>query len=109
MCIRDSLLTDLASRDVRVDQWLRNVSDIEDLTPYELLERGRLDDIERLAAQLPADWKPRLATAPDGSPVTRADAFPAFALRRDEPAADLAQGDDEGWEEVEAEAADDDN
>lgn len=102
------LLDDVAGRDVRVDQWLRNVSDIENLTPYELLERGRLDDVEYLAAQLPTGSPPQLGTAPDGSPVTRADAPPAFARRRDESLADLALDDEEGWEDVEAEAIDDD-
>jgi hypothetical protein len=102
------LLDDVAGRDVRADQWLRNVSDIEDLTPYELLERGRLDDVEYLAAHLPAGSRPQLAIAPDGSPVTRADARPAFAPRRNEPLADLSPDGEEGWEEVEAEAIDDD-
>lgn len=103
------LLDDLARRDVRVDQWLRNVSDIDDLTPYELLERGRLDDVEHLAAHLPVGSEPQFAIAPDGSPVTRADGYPAFALRRDEPVADLAEGEGGGWEDVEAEAVDDDD
>lgn len=102
------LLDDVAGRDVRVDQWLRNVSDIENLTPYELLERGRLDDVEYLAAQLPTGSPPQLATAADGSPVTRADARPAFAPRRNEPLADLSPDGEEGWEDVEAEAIDHD-
>lgn len=102
------MVDDLAGREVRVDQWLRNVSDIESLTPYDLLERGRLDDVEYLAAHLPTGSPPRSATALDGSPVTRADAHPAFAPRRDEPLADLPPADEEGWEEVEAEAIDDD-
>jgi hypothetical protein len=102
------LLEDLADREVRVNQWLHNVSDIESLTPYDLLERGRLDDVEYLAARLPTGSPPRSETALDGSPVTRADAHPAFAPRRDEPLADLPPADEDGWEEVEAETIDDD-
>lgn len=102
------LLDDLAGREVRVDQWLRNVSDIESLTPYDLLERGRLDDVEHLAAQVPRDGTSEQVLADDGLPVTRAHGYPGFARRVDEPLIDVA-GDDEGWEEVEAEAVDDDD
>jgi hypothetical protein len=102
------LLDDLEGREVRVDQWLRNVTDIESLTPYDLLERGRLDDVEHLAAQIPRDGTSEQVLADDGLPVTRAHGYPGFAPRADEPLIDVA-GDDEGWEEVEAEAVDDDN
>jgi hypothetical protein len=102
------LLEDLEGREVRVDQWLRNVSAIDGLTPYELLERGRLDDVEHLAAQVPRDGASEQVLADDGLPVTRARGYPAFARRVDEPLVDVAEG-DEGWEEVEAEAIDDDD
>jgi hypothetical protein len=102
------LLDDLEGRDVRVDQWLRNVSAIDSLSPYELLERGRLDDVEHLAAQIPGGRAPEPVLADDGLPVTRAHGYPAFARRVDEPLVDVAE-DDEGWEEVEAEAIDDDD
>jgi hypothetical protein len=101
------LLDDLVDREVRVDQWLRNVSAIDRLTPYELLERGRLDDVEYLAAQVPGGALEE-ALADDGLPVTRAHGYPGFARRVDEPAVDVT-ADDEGWEEVEAEAIDDDD
>lgn len=102
------LLDDLNDRDIRVDQWLRNVSAIDSLTPYELLERGRLDDVEYLAAQIPHKGVSEQALAADGLPVTRAHGFPGFARRVDEPVIDAA-GDYEGWDEVEAEAVDDDD
>jgi hypothetical protein len=102
------LLDDLEGREVRVAQWLRNVSAIDSLTPYELLERGRLDDVEHLAAQVPRDGVSEQVLADDGLPATRAHGYPAFARRVDEPLVDVAE-DDEGWEEVEAEAIDDDD
>lgn len=102
------LLEDLCRRDVKVEQWLRNVSDIDSLTPYELLERGRLDDAEYLAAHLPTISAPHLAAGPDGMPVTRDASHPAFAPRRDEPVDDLTLDDDHEWIEVEAEAVEDD-
>jgi hypothetical protein len=103
------LLEDLEQRDVKVDQWLRNVSEIEDLTPYDLLERGRLDDVEFLAAHVQPRSQPKGDTAPDGSPVTRASGYPVFVPRREEPVTDLIAEDDEGWDEVETEPADDDD
>lgn len=102
------LLDDLEGREVRVDQWLRNVSAIDSLTPYELLERGRLDDVEHLAARVPREGVSEQVLADDGLPVTRAHGYPAFARRVDEPLVDVAE-DAEGWEEVEAEAIDDDD
>ena len=102
------LLGDVNNRDVHVDQWLRNVSNIENLTPYELLERGRLDDVESLAARIPPAAAPVPATADDGTPVTRAAGYPGFGRRSDEPLVDVVPDDEEGWMEVEAEAIGDD-
>ena len=87
---------------------MRNVSNIEDLTPYELLERGRLDDVEYLAARILPAVAPELVTAEDGTPATRATGYPGFAQRRDEPVVDVVPDDEEGWVEVEAEAIGDD-
>lgn len=102
------LLEDLDRREVKVDEWLQNVTGIDDLTPYELLKRGRLDDVEYLAAELPTTPAPRTSAGADGMPVMRAADLPAFAPRRDEPSEDLVIDDDEGWVEIEAEAVEDD-
>ncbi len=102
------LMEDLDRREVQVSEWLRNVTEIDDLTPYELLKRGRLDDAEHIAAQLPSTSAPRTSADADGMPLTRAAETPAFAPRRDEPSEDLVIDDDEGWVEIEAEAVEDD-
>ncbi len=102
------LLADLDRREVQVSEWLRNVTEIDDMTPYELLKRGRLDDAEHLAAQLPTTSAPRTSAGADGMPVARAADLPAFAPRRDEPSKDLVIEDDEGWVEIETEAVEDD-
>ena len=89
---------------------MRNVSDIESLTPYDLLERGRLDDVEYLAAHLPTGSPPRSATAPRCVPPrrrapTRIQRLPPDATSHSPI---LPPADEEGWEEVEAEAIDND-
>ena len=97
------LLEDLDQREIKADQWLLNVSQIDDLTPYELLVRGRLDDVERLAAMLPSKSAPRDSTGADGLPVTRADTLPAFAPHGEELPDDLRPREDDGdWIEIEA-------
>jgi hypothetical protein len=102
------LLADLDRREVQVSEWLRNVTEIDDLTPYELLKQGRLDDAEHLAAQLPSTSAPRILEGADGMAVTHANDLPTFAPRRNEPAEDLVLEDDEDWVEIETEAVEDD-
>jgi hypothetical protein len=102
------LLQDLDMRGVEVGEWLKNVSDIDNLTPYQLLERGRLDEVESLAAKLPGHPVPRTEVGDDRSPRTQALGLPVFGGRDREPAEDLVLEDDEGWVEVEAEAIEDD-
>ncbi len=102
------LLQDLDMRGVDVGEWLRNVSDIDSLTPYQLLERGRLDEAESLAAKLPGHPVPRTQIGDDRSSRTRALGLPVFGGRDREPAEDLILEDDDGWVEVEAEAIEDD-
>lgn len=102
------LLQDLYAREIQVGQWLQNVSQIGGLTPYQLLERGRLDEVEWLAAQLPSHAAPRTETESDGTPRTRVHGLPAFGRQVDEPLEDLVIDDDEGWIEIEAEAVEDD-
>lgn len=102
------LLQDLYAREIQVGQWLRNVSEIDGLTPYQLLERGRLDEVEWLAAQLPGHAAPKTETESDGTSRTRVFGLPAFGRQTDEPSEDLIIDDDEGWVEIEAEAVEDD-
>ena len=102
------LLEDLDRREVQVSEWLRNVTEIDDLTPYELLKRGRLDDAEHLAARLPSTSAPRILEGADGMAVTHATDLPTCAPRRGEPAEDLVLEDDEDWVEIETEAVEDD-
>jgi hypothetical protein len=101
------LFQDLAERDVKVHDWLVNVSEIDDLTPYELLERGRIDDVEHLASQLAPPSEPSLERGGDGGAVTRATGLPAFARRQDEPKDDLTLDDHEDWSELEVEIVED--
>lgn len=104
------LLEDVAKREAAVDQWLRNVSDIDGLSPYELLERGRLDDAELLAAQLPGGPSLDQDIGADGRPITTARTLPAFASRRDEHTHEpVAYKDDEDWVDVEADIVEDDD
>jgi len=102
------LLQDLYAREIQVGQWLQNISEIDGLTPYQLLERGRLDEVEWLAAQLPGHAAPKTETESDGTPRTRVFGLPAFGRQVDEPLEDLVIDDDEGWVEIEAEAVEDD-
>jgi hypothetical protein len=102
------LVEDLDRRGVEVRHWLRNVSTIDAMTPYDLLERGRLDDVEYLASQMPSEHAVQNAVGGDDRAVTRGSELPGFAHRRDEPSEDLVFDDDGDWIEVDAEAADDD-
>lgn len=47
-----SLLEELAHRQVNIKDWLLNAVIIEGLTPYELLDRGRIGDVAFAAASL---------------------------------------------------------
>ena len=78
------------------------------MTPLDLLERGRLEDVEYLAAQLPSEHATRTATRADGRSVTLGAELPAFVRRQNEPTEDLILDDDHDWIDVDAEAVSDD-
>ncbi|HTU86782.1 MAG TPA: hypothetical protein VMF57_14480 [Solirubrobacteraceae bacterium] len=103
------VLDDVDRRGVRVDQWLRNLGAGSRCTPYQLLEQGRIDDVEQLAAHLPPLAPPATGVSPDGEVVTRAHGLPGFTPRESEAHADLVVDDDEDWIDVEAEVVDDDD
>lgn len=102
------LVEDLSRRGVQVREWLRNVSPIEEMTPYDLLARGRLDDVEHLAARIPTADSVKTAVGGSNNLVTRGSNLPAFAPRRNEPTRDLIRDDDDDWVDVEVEAVGDD-
>lgn len=60
-----SLLEELATRQINVKDWLLNAIVVDDLTPYQLLERGRIGDVAYAAASLretqAAERDPRVA------------------------------------------------
>jgi hypothetical protein len=103
------LLHDLDLRGANTLQWLRNMTRIDDLTPYELLTRGRLDDVELLAAELGGHSNLSDAIGADGRTVTRVDTLPAFAQPGEQPPAHVKLEDDDDWSEVEAEIVGDDD
>lgn len=76
-----SLLEDLSTRGVRIRDWLLNHTTAEGLTPYQLMEQGKIDEVAYLASAL-------------GEPVTSRDARVAFG-REEAP---LEFGDDDVWE-----------
>jgi hypothetical protein len=47
-----SVLEDLADRDIAIRDWLLNYTTAEALSPYQLLEAGRIDDVAYLATTL---------------------------------------------------------
>ncbi len=75
------LLEDLAGRRVNIKDWLLNSVTPQGLTPYQLLETGRIDEAAFLAASI-------------GEPSVERDASVA-AGRESEP---LVFGDDDVWE-----------
>lgn len=76
-----ALLGDLAGRGVNIKEWLLNFATPEGLTPYQLLERGRIDDVAYLASSV-------------GEPAVERDARVAIG-EEPEP---LEFGDDDVWE-----------
>jgi hypothetical protein len=49
------LLEDLRARDVNVNSWLLNRAAVDELTPYDLLARGRIGEVAQLAVAIGAD------------------------------------------------------
>jgi hypothetical protein len=68
-----SLLEELAGRQVNIKDWLLNSVTPEGLTPYELLEQGRIDDAAFLAASIgegvPVDRDSRVAAREEPEPL----------------------------------------
>jgi hypothetical protein len=77
-----ALLEELASRQVSIRDWLLNSVTPHGLTPYELLDQGRIDDVAFLAASVA-----------EPHPIER----DARVASREEPE-DLQFGDDDVWE-----------
>ena len=83
------LFEDLDTRRVTLKDWLLNTPTIDDLTPYELLVAGRLDEVAYLAAGL---VEPGVSDAKSDERLEE----------------ELVFGEDDRWEVVELEDADDD-
>jgi len=70
------LLEDLAERQVTIKDWLLNHVTPKGLTPYQLLERGRIDEVTFLAASLgesPVDRDGRIADGAEPEPLVFGD------------------------------------
>lgn len=76
-----ALLEEMAGRGVNIKDWLLNFTTPEGLTPYQLLDRGRIDEVAYLASSL-------------GEPEVERDARVSLGQER-EP---LRFGDDDVWE-----------
>jgi hypothetical protein len=76
-----SLVEDLAGREVNIKDWLLNHATVDGLTPYQLLEKGRIDDVAYLASSI-------------GEPVTVRDR----RVSTDQESEPLVFGDDDVWE-----------
>jgi hypothetical protein len=72
-----SLLEELAHRQINIKDWLLNAVITEGLTPYELLERGRISDVAFAAASLGETRvvarDPRIATGTQEEPLEFGD------------------------------------
>ncbi|MFX4427843.1 hypothetical protein ABTA68_19650, partial [Acinetobacter baumannii] len=47
-----ALLEEMAGREVNIKDWLLNFTTPEGLTPYQLLDRGRIDEVAYLASSV---------------------------------------------------------
>jgi hypothetical protein len=86
---------------VATDQWVRNTTEIDELTPFELLRLGRFDEVEHLAARLVPAPEPVEITSAEGRPVILEQGPPSFIPRSEEPTSDLVPEEEEGWIEIE--------
>lgn len=72
-----SLLEELARRHINIKDWLLNVAIVDELTAYELLERGRISDVASAAASLgetqAVERDPRLVTGAEEEPLQFGD------------------------------------
>ena len=83
------LLEDLTSRDVSIKDWLLNAPVRDELTPYQLLEAGRIGDVAYLAAGLGSERRYDYQSAGE------------------EAEEELVFGDDARWEAFDSEVDDD--
>jgi hypothetical protein len=95
-----------ASAGIVIDQWVRNTTEIDELTPFELLRLGRFDEVEHLAAQLVSAPAPVEITSAEGRPVLLEQGLPSFIPRSEEPTSDLILEDEESWTEIEGDLDD---
>lgn len=72
-----TLLTELAEREVNIRDWLLNFTTPEGLTPYQLLDQGRLGEVAFLAASIgegaAGQRDARVATGEDSEPLQFGD------------------------------------
>lgn len=102
MGILVNLFEDLSERGVNVREWVRNNSEFDGLSPYELLVQGRLDEVETLAARAAPQPASVETVGADGLPVEVDGTRPSFALRSQEPDDDLVFEDEDDWIEIES-------
>lgn len=101
------LFEPLAQVKVGIPDWVRNASPVDELTPLELLQLGRFDEVEYLAARMMPSPDPQPAISAEGRPVLLEQGPATFAPRSEEPTTDLVFEEEDGWIESEDEMDDD--
>jgi hypothetical protein len=97
----------LAQGEVGIRDWIRNATQIDDLTPFELLRLGRFDEVEHLAARLVPSREAVEVINAEGLPVLLDQGPPSFTPRSEEPTTDLIfEEEKDDWVEIEDETDD---
>jgi hypothetical protein len=96
----------LARAEIGIRDWVRNTTEMGDMTPFELLRLGRFDDVEHLAARLMPVPERNEVISPEGLPVLLEQGPASFTPRSEEPTTDLVFEDEDDWVETEDDVED---
>lgn len=95
------LFEQLAQAEVAIQDWVRNASSSDHLTPFDLLKLGRFDEVEYLAARMVPAPEPQEVISAEGRPVLLDQGLPSFTPRSEEPTTDLVFDEGDDWVEIE--------
>lgn len=109
MGVLTRLMERLGISGIRVRDWIQNPTDVDGLSPYQLLVQGRLDEIERLAARDAPPPLPVETVSSEGREVAQEAALPAFVPHEEEPVDDLVFQDNDEWDEIESDVDENDS
>ncbi len=101
MCFLVLLFERLARAEIGIRDWVRNTTEIDNLTPFELLRLGRFDDVDHLAAHLMPASEREEVISPEGRPVLLEHGPASFTPRSEEPTTDLVFEEEDDWVENE--------